>query len=153
LGDGNYQLGSLSGSVLVTGHATLLVTDSLNISGQGGIFINSGASLSLYVSAPTATIGGNGVVNNNSSATSFYYFGMPTNTKISLGGNSQFTGGIYAPDADLTLGGGGNDVNDFVGSAVTRSMTLNGHYNMHYDESLEQNGPVRIYVVTSWNEL
>jgi len=153
LGDGNYQLGTLSGSVLVTGSATLLVTDSINISGQGGIYINSGASLSLYVSAPTASIGGNGVVNANSSATSFYYFGMPTNTKISLGGNSQFTGGIYAPNADLTMGGGGNDVSDFVGSIVTRSMTLNGHYNIHYDESLEQAGPVRIYVVTSWNEL
>jgi len=150
LGDGNYQLGTLSGSVLVKGNATLLVTDSISISGQGGIFINSGASLSLYVSAPTVSIGGQGVINNNASATSFYYFGMPTNTKISLSGNAQFTGGIYAPNADFTLGGGGNDLYDFVGSIVTRSMTLNGHYNMHYDEALEQSGPVRIYVVTTW---
>jgi len=53
----------------------------------------------------------------------------------------------------LSVGGGGNDVSDFVGSIVTRSMTLNGHYNIHYDESLEQSGSVRIYVVTSCNEL
>jgi len=153
LGDGNYQLGTLSGKVLVTGNATLLVTDSINISGQGGIFINAGASLNLYVSAPTVSISGQGIVNNNASATSFYYFGMPTNTKITMSGNAQFTGGIYAPNADFTLGGGGSDVYDFVGSVVTRSMTLNGHYNIHYDESLEQSGPVRIYVVTTWNEL
>jgi len=57
------------------------------------------------------------------------------------------------PNADFTLGGGGNDLYDFVGSIVTRSMTLNGHYNMHYDEALEQSGPVRVYVVTTWNEL
>jgi hypothetical protein len=153
LDSGNYQIGSLSGSVLVRGSATLLVTDSLNISGSGGIYIQSGASLSLYVSAPSATIAGNGVVNYNSSPNSFYYFGMPTNTKVSLSGNSQFTGGIYAPNADFTLGGGGKDVYDFVGSIAARSMKMNGHYNIHYDEAMEQSGPVRIYVVVSWNEL
>ena len=153
LDSGNYQLANLSGSVLVRGNATLLVTDDINISGQGGIYINSGASLNLYVSAPTASIGGNGVVNNNNNVNSFYYFGLPTNTKLSLSGNGQFTGAIYAPNADFTLGGGGSDPYDFVGSAVTRSMSMNGHYNIHYDEALEQYGPVRVYVVTSWNEI
>jgi len=139
--------------VLVKGNATLLVTDSISISGQGGIFINSGASLSLYVSAQRFSIGGQGVINNNASATSFYYFGMPTNTKISLSGNAQFNRWKSMLQCRLYLGGGGNDLYDFVGSIVTRSMTLNGHYNMHYDEALEQSGPVRIYVVTTWNEL
>jgi len=32
-------------------------------------------------------------------------------------------------------------------------MSMNGHYNIHYDEALEQYGPVRVYVVTSWNEI
>ena len=42
---------------------------------------------------------------------------------------------------------------DFVGSSVTRSVTLNGHYNFHYDEQLEKSGPLRVLVVTSWNEI
>src|SRR5882672_783086 len=62
--------------------------------------------------------------------------------KLSLSGNGQFTGAIYAPNADLSLGGGGNEVWDFVGSSVTRSVTLNGHYNFHYDEQLEKSGPI-----------
>ena len=32
-------------------------------------------------------------------------------------------------------------------------MTLNGHFNFHYDEALQQNGPSRGFVVTSWNEM
>jgi hypothetical protein len=103
-----------------------------------GIFIRSGASLKLYVSAPTASISGKGIVKDNADPNSFYYLGLPTNTKLSLSGNSQFTG------AD-----GGTEVYDFVGSSVTRSVVLNGHYN----ERLDQNGPMRVLVVTSWNEI
>ena len=49
--------------------------------------------------------------------------------------------------------GGGAQVYDFVGASVTRSVTLNGHYNFHYDEQLEKSGPMRVLVVTSWNEI
>lgn len=153
LNDCNYELNTLSGSVLVLGNANLWVTGDINISGQDGIFIQPGASLKLYVSAPTATISGQGIVNYNASADSFYYLGLPTNTKLSLSGNGQFTGAIYAPNAAFTLGGGGNEVYDFVGSSVTRSVVLNGHYNFHYDEELEKSGPMRVLVVTSWNEI
>lgn len=153
LGTGNYELASLSGKVLVTGQASLWVTSSLNISGQGGIWIQPGASLNLYVSAATASIAGQGVVNYNADVNSFYYFGLPSNTKLSLSGNGQFTGAIYAPNAEFTLGGGGNDVYDFIGSSISKSVKMNGHFNFHYDEALEDNGPVRMYVVTGWNEI
>jgi len=79
--------------------------------------------------------------------------GLSTNTKLNLSGNSQFTGAIYAPNADFNLGGGGSEVYDFIGSSVTKSVTLNGHYNFHYDEQLEKSGPMRVLVVTSWNEI
>ena len=153
LQDCNYELSRLSGSVLVLGNANLWVMDDINISGLGGIWIQPGASLKLYVSAPTATISGQGIVNYNASTDSFYYLGLPTNTKLSLSGNGEFTGAIYAPNADFILGGGGNQVYDFIGSSVTRSVTLNGHYNFHYDEQLEKSGPMRVLVVTSWNEI
>ena len=35
-------------------------------------------------------------------------FGMPAVTGITLSGNSSFVGAIYAPEAVLTLNGGGN---------------------------------------------
>jgi hypothetical protein len=49
------------------------------------------------------------------------------------------------------LGGGGNEAYDFVGASA--SVILNGHHTSHYDEQLAKNGPMRILVVTSWNEI
>jgi hypothetical protein len=152
LTSGNYKLGSLSGKVLVTGQANLLVTDSVSFTGQGKIEIAPGATLKLFVSAPSANIGGNGVVNNGGNALNFQYYGLPSNTSLSMSGNAAFTGVIYAPQAALSLGGGGNNNYDFVGGSVTKTAKLNGHFNFHYDECLKQ-GPAREYVITAWNEI
>ena len=150
--DGNYKLGSLGGKVLVTGNATLWVTDSVQFTGQDTIQIAPGASLKLYVSAPTATIGGKGIINGNGAVNSFQYFGLPTNTTFDFKANASFTGTVYAPQANLSLGGGGNDVYDFVGAVVVNTVKLNGHIHFHYDEDVRRliPGP---YVAVSWNEV
>ena len=77
---------------------------------------------------------------------------MPGVTGITLSGNSSFVGVVYAPEATLTLNGGGNN-NNLIGAVVVNSVTLNGHYDFHYDTSLGTNGPTSGYVVTSWQEL
>ena len=153
LTNGNYILSSFSGKVLITGNAKLLVTSSFNFTGQDKITINPGASLDVYVAAPSAYLGGNGVANETGDAISFVYYGLNSNTSLKFGGNAAFTGVIYAPYADFELGGGGNDVYDFVGASVTKSVMMRGHYNFHYDESLANRFPIRRYVVYSWNEL
>jgi len=152
LGTGNFKLGNFSGKVLVTGDATLLVTDSVSFTGQDKIEIAPGAKLKLFVAAPSANIGGNGVVNNNGSALGFEYYGLPSNKSLAFSGNAAFTGVVYAPQAAFTLGGGGNNIYDFVGSTITKTVTMNGHFNFHYDECLK-NGPVKEYVITAWNEI
>jgi hypothetical protein len=153
LGGGNYKLSGFSGTVRVTGHAVLYVTDSVSFSGKGFIMIDPGASLKLYVGATSASIGGQGILNANADALSFQYYGLPSNTRLSMTGNASFTGIIYAPSADFTLGGGGRDKYDFVGASVTRTVKMNGHYNFHYDESLARRGPFMGYVPVSWDEL
>jgi len=147
-----YKLGSFSGKVLVTGNVSLYVTSSFNFTGQDAITIAPGASLKVYVGATTASLGGNGVINNTGNALNFQYYGLPSNTSLSLSGNAAFTGAIYAPDAAFTLGGGGNNTYDFVGGSVTKTVTMNGHFNFHFDECLRR-GPVLQYVVTAWNEI
>ena len=140
--------------MLVTGNVILYVTTELDISGQASIQIAPGASLKLYVSAPTASIDGNGIVNNTGSATNFIYYGLPTNTQLTIGGNGSFVGAIYAPQTVLRLNGGGSSTTyDFTGAAVVKKAILGGHINFHYDESLRIKGPPKGFVVTSWNEM
>ncbi|HVR34653.1 MAG TPA: collagen-binding domain-containing protein, partial [Methylomirabilota bacterium] len=157
LRNGNYMIaaGNFGGKVLVTGNATLYVTRTASVAFSGNDFIkiDPNASLKLYVGSPSARIGGNGVLNHSGSALDFQYYGLPSNTSLALGGNAEFRGTIYAPNADLTLNGGGNDVTDFIGSSITKTATMNGKFNFHYDEALGRVGPSRGYIITSWQEV
>jgi hypothetical protein len=150
---GNYQLGSFNGKVLVTGDAMIHVTDWMEFTGNDVIIIQPGASLMLYVSAPEALIAGNGVLNLDGSALSFQYLGLPENKLLQYQGNGEFIGVIFAPDTDFYLGGGGNNVYDFMGASITKTVQMNGHYKFHYDEALSKLGPIRDYIVTAWNAL
>ena len=151
--DGSYKLnGPLTGKILVTGNVTLWVTGDVNIGSGEFIEVAQGASLKLYVSGASAVIGGQGIINDTGYAKNFQYYGLPTNTSIDYKGNSAFTGTINAPQADVKLGGGGTTDYDFVGSVVANSVTLNGHFHIHYDEALQPAIP-NGYVVAAWNEV
>ena len=131
----------------------LYVTDEISQSGSAVIYIAPNASLKLYVGAPTATIGGQAVINASGLAKNFFYYGLPTNTRFDLGGNSAFVGNIYAPQADFILSGGGADAYDFIGSALVRSAKLNGNFRFHFDEGLKDVPADNGYVAISWDEL
>lgn len=149
---------SLSGNgsgnrVMVTGDVSLYVSGNVSISGQAAIIIAPDARLRMYVAGATTSLGGNGVMNSNASATNFSYYGLPSNTSVTFNGNAAFTGTIYAPQAALSMGGGGNNTYDFVGASVSRTVSMNGHFNFHYDEALGRMGSDGGFVVASWNEL
>jgi hypothetical protein len=149
----NYLVPDFHGKVLVSANATLWVTDTLRfINPSDYIYIAPGASLKLYVSAPSAAIGGSGIMNSDSYATTFQYYGLPSNTSLDFQANAAFTGTIYAPEANFTLGGGGNETYDFVGACVVRTVKLNGHYHFHFDEAIRRS-LWKGYLVTAWNEI
>jgi hypothetical protein len=156
LTNGNYRLSNLTLSgtdrMLAMGDVTLLVTDSIDVSGSGAIDILPTARLNLYMMGATATIGGLGV-NNTGRSTSFYYWGLPTHTTLFMKASGDFTGAIYAPNADLKMSGGGNSLQNFVGACVVKSIFVNGHYSFHYDEALGKFGPLGSYIIVSWVEI
>jgi hypothetical protein len=109
-------------------------------------------TLIIYQVAGTVNIG-SGTTVDSGRARNFYYYGLPGVTSITYGGSSTFVGVIYAPEANLTLNGGGSG-NGVIGASITKSINaMNGHYNFHFDEDLLSSGPSRAYVVTSWREL
>ena len=137
--------------MLITNKVRLLVQGNIKITGSIQIAKNS--SLELYMEGASADLGGNGVINDTGNAVNFFYLGLPTHTSLTFSGNGTFIGSIYAPSADFNLNGGGNNVQDFIGSSVSKTVKMNGHFNFHYDESLGKTGFTRGYLVNSWNEI
>jgi len=124
-----------------------------NVNLNGGM-TNSG-SVVIYQESGSISLAGNsggGAVNGRPE--NFVVFGMTNVTSITLSGNSSFIGAVYAPEATLTLNGGGN-ANNLQGSVIVNSVTLNGHYDFHYDLALANwiLGVNRGYIPVSWQEL
>lgn len=151
---GNYEMSALTmGSkdrMAITGNTTLMVNGDVKM--LGSIDIMPGASLKIYVAGANADFGGSGI-NNTGKAGNFQYYGLPSNTSLTLPSNGDITCAIYAPSADFKLGGGGSAVVHFCGACVTKTIKVNGHYNFHFDEALMKSGPWQNYVITSWVEL
>ncbi|HMP82187.1 MAG TPA: hypothetical protein PKA41_05705 [Verrucomicrobiota bacterium] len=162
LGTGNYKLSSMSLSgnakVFVTGNAKLWVTGNFSMAGNSEIVIVNGATLDLTLGSDStgnnsASIAGNGLLNYNQYASSVYIKGMKSLKSLSLKGNGELKGVVYAPYAALTLNGGGSGDNDFIGASVTRTVTFNGHFKFHYDEALANFGNTGRFLITAWDEI
>jgi hypothetical protein len=131
----------------------ILRVDNITFSTKAVIYIAPGASLALYVTEPTFALSGQGVINTTGVARNFQYYGLPSNTQINLGASTDFVGEIYAPEAAFTLNGGGNSIINFVGTSITYSSTLNGHFNFHYDQNASVDLQLFGYRAYTWDEL
>src|SRR6185312_9055285 len=157
--DGYYNVNNTLPIVVQPGvHAKIQVTSqnfNNTITLQGGM--TNSATLEVYDN-PSSSGGSFSLSGNNTggavSATplNFLVYGLPNMTSITLSGNSSFIGAIYAPEATLTLNGGGNS-NNLMGAAIVKQVTLNGHYDFHYDEALATWGPAKSFTPNSWQEI
>jgi hypothetical protein len=147
LGNGNYLATSLSGKVLVYGNTTLYVTGNISFKSGDLLQIAPGASLKLYMGGASATF--QTIVNPNDSATNFLYYGLPSNTSISMNGNAHLTAAIYAPEASFTLNGSA----EISGAVMANNASMTGNSAIHYDEALLIQLPTRGFIINSWNEL
>jgi hypothetical protein len=136
-----------SSALVVTNHVTLWVTRNISFGGSGKIIIAPGARLTLYaghtnlVPATSTTFGGGGVGNVSANALAFQYYGLPSNTTLSVTGNSAFVGVVYAPNALAAFDGGGS-TGDLSGSVIVKNVLINGNFRFHYDEHLARGGPI-----------
>ena len=155
LNGGNYLISGTdtlsSKSVFIQGNVQIRVDTWINLAGQDTIRMDTNASLKIYANCADVRIGGNGIINPGTS-TALSVFGTSVCTSMTLGGNAEFTGTVYAPNADMEFNGSGNSDNDFSGAAMVRSAKFNGNYKFHFDEALPSIGLWRGFVITSWNE-
>jgi hypothetical protein len=155
---GNTLGGSLSmsgtQSLLITGPGLtkLYLTGELSVTGNAFIELAAGAQLELYVGGANAKIAGKGIISPTAKATDVSYYGLPGNTSLDMSGNGEFTGTVYAPNAAFTASGGGNNLYDLAGAIVVKTIKLNGHFNLHYDEALGRIPAPNGVTITAWNE-
>jgi hypothetical protein len=153
--NGDYTIDNLNASVYVASNTTVRLKltgtakpSNIEVDGLG----TNSSKLTVYMDGPSFTLSGNMLVDGGNAA-GFSYYGTTNNTQISFTGNAAFTGTIYAPEADIKLGGGGNTPYDIVGAIIGNTITMNGHFNLHFDENLLSAGPSRGFVANSWREL
>jgi hypothetical protein len=141
LSDANYLMASLDRKCAVVGKATLYVTGDIDSS---VLTIQSNAALKIYCAGPRATFS---TVDNKASAVALQYFGLPSNTSLTLG--ASWVGGVYAPSADFEIAG-----NDHLsGALVVKSIRMRGNSEFHFDEALAASKAPTNFVITSWSEL
>jgi hypothetical protein len=152
---GDYTINNLNGSIYVASNTVVRLRltgnaspPNIEIGGIGG----SAGKLTIYMDGPSFSLSGNEIVDGGV-ASSLAYYGTTNNTQFNLTGNASWTGTIYAPEADIKMGGGGNAGYDVVGAIIGNTLTMNGHFNLHFDECLLGSGPSRGFVANSWREL
>jgi hypothetical protein len=159
LTNGNYTVlptdPNLGVPIVVTGPVTLWVQGSYSPAGIT-VALTNNANLALFVGRTSGTgdslsVSGNTTINQPGVARTLQMYGMASLTTISLSGTVGWVGTIYAPAANATFNGGGNNT-DFSGAIVVNSLTMNGHFGIHYDQNLSVNGPSRGWVAKSWTE-
>lgn len=154
IGAGDYRVDSiaLSGNdgkvITITGNVRLYVTGDIDLAGNASILISSNSSLQVYA-ADSCHVAGNGVVNQSLTPIKCQFYGLPTCTDFTLSGNGQWIGVVYAPEAAMTMNGGGAH-GDMSGAVVANTIALNGGTQFHYDESLSESGPTASYDIASW---
>jgi len=157
LNNGNFKLAAgttLKGSILVLGTAQLYIPSDgrVQFGSHDIIKIVSGANLQMQNASTTDAVF-TGISNDSGLAPRFGYWGLPTTagSKVTLTGNGQFAGTIYAPDQKIVLTGGSSGDEDFIGACVGLDITMSGHFYLHYDENL--GGSKGITAIASYREL
>jgi len=149
---------TLSGKQTLTilGNVTLIITaahgeTAISLTGQAGIIIPAGSSLTIYTAGDIKTAG-NGVANANIQPSSFQIWGTDATDagqSITLAGNGSLKAVIYAPCGDVSLNGNG----DMMGAVTARNITLTGNATFHYDAALSDFSDNAPYGTDSWRLL
>jgi type IV pilus assembly PilX-like protein len=132
----------MSGGSKITINATFPVTINVNswtLAGNSSIALGTAAGLKVAVNVVGAGITGDVIDFTGGSVTNGITYD-PSRFQILYGGDQsiKLTGGttsamtVYAPDAEVTMGGG----TDFYGSVLGKKVTANTQVKFHYDKNL-----------------
>jgi hypothetical protein len=133
LENGDYRLNTInSQEIFVAGNARLYVSGPTQIR---EILISTNASLQLFCAGDAAL--GSVINYNYGDVTSFQFYGLPSNSLLTVSPNAAFIGLIYAPNAYCHMAVGGGGTLDFLGACIVRELRAT-NVRMHFDEHLKR---------------
>lgn len=144
-------------TVKITGPVDLIVTGNISITGTAGLVIGGSGSTnpSLNIYCPgSIELGGTAALNaTNKPATLTVWGTAPSGTSqtVTISGNSDFLGTLYAPNAAVNLTGSGATNGALIGNTVTVAGSGDFHYDIRLGDlatSLDVS-----YRITAWSEL
>ena len=122
---------------LIAFHSSQMRADVAITSPTGGKNVSADKALNSTNGAAFTALGS--IVITEGASTDFAVGNNQTLT-LTVADGWQFNPGvgtIYAPQADFNLKGSGKtSVDDFTGASITKTTTMAGNFNFHYDESL-----------------
>jgi hypothetical protein len=138
---GNYTITDNGTIYVQTNVGVRLNITTTNSYGPNNIFVagattNEAGRMIAYLNGPSSLDLNTNIRSQSGLPASLEFYGMPSLIGIHFINSGDWTGTIYAPEADLTLSGGGSSTQDIYGSSVTKTVNMNGHWNFHFDESL-----------------
>ena len=129
-------------------------TGDVGVDGNGEIELMPNVHAKIFVEGNIA-INGNGFVNDNSRPPYLEILGVHpadgTSRTAQITGNGSFVGALYAPDMDVTLSNGGTN-GTYNGGIIAKTITMNNHTSVHYDEALMDAPFITDYKIASWFE-
>ena len=137
------------------GDVVLHVTGDIQL-GQGcEIIVKDGSTLKIYTDGDIVCANGSSINTEAppEEAATLQLFATGEGTQFfDVKAKSEWTGTIYAPDADVVLYAGG----DVYGSVVAHDFEFKAGGNFHYDKALQKKNTVTddavVFVVTRWYE-
>ncbi len=141
--------------VVEGGDVVLHVTGDIQLGNSCEIVVKDGATLTVYTDGNIHCRNGSGINTENppekADTLQIYATGQPGQF-LDIKAKSNFTGMIYAPDADVVLYAKGNAY----GSIVADSFNYMAGGNFYYDEALQKKNTVEDegvqFMVTRWSE-
>lgn len=140
-------------------YAQIVVTGDISLTGQSQIVLDPGVHVRFFLEGD-ADLAGKGILNTGTAANlQIYGVDRPVDSdgelesigSIKIAGSSEFCGGVYAPNYDVVLAGGGK-TGASVGAFVGYTIRLTGTQSVHYDEALAESGLICDYKLASWFE-
>ncbi len=135
------------------GYVELWIPRDLTTSGNGAINIPAHVHVIFYIDG-NVKIAGNGIVNTALFPGNVTLYGNHDPSvvqSLSVDGNGQFAGMIYAPSASASVRGGGSS-GAMYGSIFANTIFFNGVTKLHYDTAQGDKGAVIDYRIASWYE-